>query len=351
MKRLLLGVAATAALVFASAAVGANTAKIVVSHSPMVLAGSKSTTIHVSIPQTTDPIYMLRIYAPTGYQANLAQAAGTTIGNVDAAAFSYDTQLTLPLSGTVVTDDPAKYATQMAQCQLPSAQAVWVLNLSVSGQTLQVPLFVNPTTGAAAALGSYELRICLPPPDVPAGTPGRAAFGAQLLDAKFTVNGIFTTPTAGGLLRWESFFMPFTPHQGAPNPAGTFEARALVPLPIVLGLHAKVVKKSGVARLGGSLAEGGLPDAGFTVTVYRGASSSRLLKAGSAKANAKGAWTATAKVKPLKSVYFQVRASAGERDYTAQGCQGAITSQAPAGCVSATLSSWSAVSVLLHVKR
>ncbi len=230
--------AALATLAFAGSALAANTASIAVWHSPMTLGASSSTTIHVSIPKSTDPIARLAIYVPSGYGATINQAPGANIGSVTATAFSYDTQLTLPLSGTVNTDPPANHTADA--CSPGTHAAIWILNLSVSGQTLQVPMYVDPTTGAEAALGAYKLVICLPPPDVPAGTPGRAAFGAQLLDAQFTVNNIFSTPSGGGLLRWESLFTPYNAGKGTVNAVGTFEARAFVPLPVGLSLGVDV---------------------------------------------------------------------------------------------------------------
>ena len=202
MRRALTAAAALATLAFANAAFAANTGSIAIWHTPMVLAGSQSTTIHVTVPQSTDPIAATNIYVPSGYGVNVGQPAGTSIGTVDATAFSRDNSLTLPLSGTVVTDNPANFTAQSTLCaHTPTSQAVWILNLSVAGNTLQVPLYVNPTTGPEQALGAYKLSICLPPPDVPVGTPGRAPQGAQLLDALITVNGVFTTPTAGALLK------------------------------------------------------------------------------------------------------------------------------------------------------
>ena len=34
---------------------------------------------------------------------------------------------------------------------------------------------------------------CLPPPDVPVGTPGRATFGFKLTQVNFKVNSVFTS--------------------------------------------------------------------------------------------------------------------------------------------------------------
>lgn len=349
LRTVLVAAVSVATLVFATAAFAANTATISVWHTPMVLAGSDSTTIHVTIPQTTDGIAAINIFVPSGYGAALGQASGTTIGNVDAAALAHDNGLTLPLSGAVTTDDPAKHTTD--QCSPGTNAAVWNMNLSVAGQTLVVPIYVNPTSGPAAALGAYNLKICLPPWDVPVGTPGRAFNGAQLLDAKFTVNKILTTPTGAGVLKWETLFTPYTPGKGTPNVAGTFEARAFVPIPILLGGRVSYVKKKNTWTVSGNATEGGLPLSGLTVRIARGLSATRLTKQSSAKTSASGSWKASGKLVPKKTTYFQVTASVGERDYTATGCQSPLTPFAPAGCVSATLSPWSAKSAVLRLKR
>jgi hypothetical protein len=348
-RTVLVAAVAVAALVVATAAFAANTATISVWHTPMVLAGSDSTTIHVSIPQTTDGIAAVNIYVPSGYGATLGQPSGTSIGTVDATALAHDGGLTLPLSGPVTTDDPAKHATD--QCSPGTNAAVWNMNLSVAGQTLVVPIYVNPTAGPATALGAYNLRICLPPWDVPVGTPGRAFNGAQLLDAKFTVNKILTTPTGAGLLKWETLFTPYTPGKGTPNAAGTFEARAFVPIPILLGARVSYVKKKNTWTLSGTATEGGLPLSGLTVKIARGLSAKKLAVKSSAKTGTTGAWKASGKLIPKKTTYFQVSASVGERDYTATGCQSPLTPFAPAGCVSATLSPWSAKSAVVRLKR
>jgi hypothetical protein len=348
LRTALFAAGAVATLAFANAALAANTGKIAVWHTPMVLNGSQSTTIHVSVPQTTDAIAQVNIFAPTGYGAALGQPANTVIGQVDATALAHDGGLTLPLSGPVTTDDPAKHATDA--CSPGTNAAVWNMNLSVAGQTLVVPIYVNPTAGPATALGAYKLTICLPPWDVPVGTPGRSFQGAQLLDAKFTVNKIFTTPTGAGVLKWETLFTPYNPGKGTPNPAGTFEARAYVPIPILLGLRAAYVKKTNTWKLSGKATEGGTGVAGLTIKIARGPSAKSLGTKSSTKTGASGAWSTAGHLKPKKTTYFQVSASVGERDNTAAGCASPLTPFAPAGCVSATLSPWSATSVVVGLK-
>jgi hypothetical protein len=221
----------------------------------------------------------------------------------------------------------------------------------VSGQTLQVPMYVDPTAGAEAALGAYKLVVCLPPPDVPQDTPGRAKFGAQLLDAQFTVNNIFATPSGGGMLRWESLFTPYNPGQGTPNAVGTFEARAFVPVPIVLGIKATYAKKTNTWTLSGKATEGGTAVSSLTLKVARGLSATKLAQKGTVTTNASGSFKVSGKLIPKKTTFFQVSGSVGERDYTTTGCQSPLTSVAPAGCVKATLSPWSAKSVVVRVKR
>jgi hypothetical protein len=335
-------------LAVAGGAFAGNTGTLAVWHTPMVLGGSSSTTIHVRLPKTSDPVVRLAIFAPDGYGTTLDQPAGAKIGTVAATVYSYDTQLMLPLEGTVNTDDPAKHTADA--CSPGAHAAVWLLNLSALGQTLQVPLYVDATTGSETLLGAYRLIICLPPPDVPQGTPGRSAFGAQLLDAQFTVNGVFKTPATGGALRWESLVTPYNPGQGTPNLGGTFEARALVSLPVSLTLAATYTKKIGAYALKGKLSEGGIPAAGFSVSILRGASAAKLSKAASATTKADGSWSSSGRLKPKKTTYFKAVASTKERDF-AQGCQNPLpVTVAPAGCASATLAAWTTSSPVVRVK-
>jgi hypothetical protein len=348
IRAVLVAAAAFATLAFANGAFAANTGSISVYHTPMSLANAGATTIQVSVPQSTDPIAALNIYSGTGYTAKLDAAAGTKIGTVDATALSRDNNLTLPLTGDVTADNPATAANKAGSLQcarVPQSTAVWIMNLSVAGNTLAIPIYVNPTDGAPdQALGGYRLSICLPPPDVPVGTPGRAFQGAQLLFAKLTLNGIFTTPTGGGLIKWEGLFTPYTPGKGTPNAAGTFETRAFVPLPIILGLHRSYVLKTNTWRLNGKVTEGGKPVAGATVTIRRGASRTSLTSKSTTKTDANGNWSTAGHLLPKRTTYFQITTAVSLRDYTATGC---ANPAAPAGCVNATLPPWNTKSTTL----
>jgi hypothetical protein len=344
MKKLLAAAAAVGALAFAQGAFAANTATIAVSHAPMVLAGSSSTTIHVSIPQATDPMAAINIFVPDGYTLNTTQAAGTNIGQVDATAFSRDAGLTLPLSGNVTVDAAANHGPDSTQCAgTATSQAVWILNLSVAGQAIQLPLYVNPTVGAQTALGKFRLTICLPPPDVPVGTPGRSAQGAQVLDARFTVNGIFTTPVSAGNQVWETLFTPYTPNTGKVNAAGTFEARALVGLPATVSLAKSYNAKTNTWTVSGRVREGNNVVGGATVHILRGTSST------TAVASSVGTFKKSGKLTPRKATVFKATVTVSERA-NAAGCATPLPATvAPAGCVSATMSGWSAQSAAVKI--
>lgn len=351
MKKALLAAFAVAALAFAPSAFAANSATISVTHDRMVLAGTKSTTLRITMPQANDPIAAINIFVPAGYTLNTSQAAGTTIGQVEAAAFSHTTNLTLPLAGPVVVGNPAQFTQQSTQCAgTPTSQAVWILQLSVAGQQINLPVYVNPTAGTTqSALGAYRITVCLPPYDIPEAQGG-AAQGAQVLDVRFTINGVFTTPTATQRYVWDALFTPYTPKTGKANPAGTFQARAIEGLPVILTIRAKYLPKPNTWQLSGRLTEGGTGLAGVTIRLQRGQSAARLTVRSSTKTGTTGTWKTAGRLKPKKTTYFRASTSVGERA-DATGCTGANTTFAPAGCVSATKSPWSITSATVRIKR
>ena len=169
------------------------------------------------------------------------------------------------------------------------------MNLSVAGNTLAIPVYVNPTAGPEQTLGGYKLSICLPPPDVPVGTPGRAFQGAQLLDAKLTLNNVFTTPTGGGLIKWETLFTPYNPGIGTVERGrdvrGT-RVRAAADHPRHSG---QVQEQEGphyvVLRQGHGRRRARL---GLTLFVLRGLTAKRLARIGSAKTSATGGYSLAA---------------------------------------------------------
>ena len=285
----------------------------------------------------------IQIYVPAGYTLNTSATPGQTIGTTTGVIVARDQgNIDLPLTGDVLVDDPAKHTTDA--CSPGMNQAVWILQLSVAGQTINLPVYVTPTTSAEAGLGSAKLSVCLAPSDTPQGSPGRSPFGAQLKSATFTVNNVFTPPT--GAVRWESLWTPYGAGNGVPNAAGTVEARAFVG-PGAITLAGRVTnKKKRIVRLQGKVTAAGVGIAGATVN---------LLLNGKAryKAATTGAGSYSFRLQKKKgskvtTTFFQASVSVPERDVTATGC--ATPAVPPIPCVSATQGTFTATSKKIRIR-
>ena len=109
-----------------------------------VTQSSTSLTIKVTQDATDQQPAKIQIYIPAGYTLNTSATPGTTIGSTTGVVIARDQAgIELPLSGPVLADDPAKYTT--SPCSPGNNQAVWILQLSVAGQTINLPVYVNPT--------------------------------------------------------------------------------------------------------------------------------------------------------------------------------------------------------------
>src|SRR5439155_3948476 len=313
------------ALVFAGSAFASFTPKLLVKNATTA-AGSGGVTITASVAQTDDPTAAVTIYVPTGYQASTPNP-GTKLGDVQATAQAADLGgAILPLTGELDAVDPKNFETQQAQCGVTTVAATWDLHLTAAGQTLDVPVFIVQTAGTETALGQFKLQICLPPPDVPAGTPGRAAFGAKLLSAVFTSNA-FTNPPATGDYRWRGLWTPYTPRTGSPNAAGSVETQSLVRIPTQLTVTAKkkvTAKKVKVrgkfrtvhtttATVTAKVTENGDPVSGATVTITMNGKTVKTAATGAA-----GTASVTVKVTGKKT--FSASATLEDRDLGAAGC-------------------------------
>ena len=209
-------------------------------------------TVVVAQETSDDPTARITIYVAPGYTTTLGQAPGTTIGSVIAHVQVLDLgPNALPLSGAVKTDSPANYVSN--PCSPGLHEAVWTLNAALPGQPANpIPVYVDHTAGADAALGSAKLQVCFRDPTLPAGDPRRAPNGLKFLDAAFTVQGIFRNPTAPANKLWRSLFTPYTPATGIPNAAGTREAQGVVPMPYSISLK-RVKARRGFFRIAGRL--------------------------------------------------------------------------------------------------
>jgi hypothetical protein len=332
VKLAVLAGAAVTALAFASNALAVQ--KLSVSQT------ATSLTIKVTQAQTDPQPAKIQIFVPSGYTLNTSAAPGTTIGTTSGSVFARDANIPLPLSGNVVVAPPN---TNAPGCTTGTHLAVWLLQLQVAGQTIQLPVTVDPTAGSSTALGAYLLVTCLAPADVPLGTPGRSPNGAQLLEADFTVNNVFAVPAV--LSTWDALTTPYAAGTGTPNVAGTVETRSIVGSG-TLSMTTRVTnKKKRTLRVSGSLTQAGAGVAGSQVRLLLNGAASRF----TARTAASGAYSIVLKKTGKKSTTtFQSRVTVAERDVTSTAC--ATPTLPPVPCVSATASGFTAVSREVRVK-
>ena len=331
------GLASVAALIAVPAALAAYTsAKLEVRQ-----AGTTAT-IKVSLDPNDDPTASVRIFAPAGTQLTTSQAPGTVLGPVKAIVKALDLAgADLPLEGQLLVAAPGQVTPAVqAQCTGGATPlATWILVLQAAGQTLPVPAYLVPTAGAQAALGPAYIQVCLPPPDLPPGTPGRATFGAKLYSAEFSVGGVFSAVPVGA---WVSFWTPYTPLVGAVNVAGTVAA----PAAVAAGAVTAAAKTSGKgAVVSGRVTQAGQPRGGASVAIFGGAKATGLKRLGNAKVAANGAFTFKAKT----GTFFRANAVAASAS-AGPLCTALAAALAPIPCVNPTTNGFTVQSKVVKKK-
>jgi hypothetical protein len=318
----------------------------------LALAGNALATPKLSVRQTStsltlglsraqsDPVpAKTQVFVPTGYTLNTSQAPGTKIGTANGNLFAKDLNVSAPFTGDVVV---APEDTNAEGCATGTHLAVWMLQVSVSGQTINLPMHVDPTTDENAAFGAYQLVVCFPPVDVPKGTPGRAPSGVQLLDASFTLSNVFTAPT--GATVWKALATPYAAGSGEPNEAGTVEMRASV-RPGLVTLRSRLLsRKTRTVRLSGTVTQAGAGIARASVN---------LLLNGKARFRAPTSTQGLYTIQLRKSgrpstTIFQARVTVAERDITSTGCQS--PTRPGVRCVSATAAGFTALSRKIRIR-
>ena len=99
----------------------------------------------------------------------------------------------------------------------PTHAAIWVLNTSLQGQTVAIPVFVDQVgplvvqTGLPALAGRSR-----------GDRAGRSSARSSCA-ADFTIKNVFTNAGTNGDYEWAGIFTPYTPGTATPNPAGTLE--------------------------------------------------------------------------------------------------------------------------------
>jgi hypothetical protein len=325
----LLACAGIVALAVANAAWAAYTPRLIVGGTSHALNARNSVVIGVSQSQNDDPTAKITINVPAGYQENLTQAPGTQIGIVQGTVILRGAgNATVAIQGTVKTDDPARYLDPAVnQCDKPVPlrhTAVWLLDVTIAGNPFRIPIYVDDVTNVPGI--SARIALCLAGP---VGTPS----GTQMLDAVFAVGGVFTNPSTAAVYRWNALFTPYVPGTANPNPLGTVESRAIVPVPIRVVIRArkrgKFVTITGTITIPGDL----VPS---SVQIWAGATTRKLKRSGSAKVTGAGRFSHRRRIPKRGRFYFyQSRIDLPAVDLTASSCT--PPSPAPAGCVTATM--------------
>jgi hypothetical protein len=329
LRLAVLALAGTSALAFAGNALATQRLS--------VQQTATSLTIKVTQAQSDPQPARIVIYVPTGYTINASAAPGTNIGRTTGSVFARDANIPLPLSGDVIVAPPN---TNAPGCATGTHLAVWLLDLQVAGQRIQIPVHVDPTTGAEAALGAYKLVVCLAPDDVPQGTPGRSPNGARLLEALFTTNNVFTVPAGQAI--WKTITTPWA--GGVPNVAGTVETRAFVSAGTISIASRITNRRKRTLRITGRVSQAGAAVAGAQVSLLLN-NRARFRARTSAAGNYSIVLRKTGR---RTTTTFQARVSVAERDITSAGC--ASPSVPGVACVSATASPFTAVSRRLRIR-
>jgi hypothetical protein len=331
------GLASVAALIAVPSALAAYT-----SPKLQVTQAAGAVTLKASLSPDDDPTASVRIFAPTGTQLTTSQAPGTVLGPVRALVKALDLGgADLEFTGQLVVAAPGQVspAIQAACLQGTTPLATWVLALTAAGQSVPVPAFLVATSGPLTALGPAYIQICLGPPDVPPGTPGRGDFGAKLYSAQLTIGGVFSAVPVGA---WIAFWTPFKPGAGTVNAAGTVAS----PAAIAPGAVTLAAKKAGLGAIViGKVTQAGQGRGGASVSIFAGTKKTGLKRAGKVSVKANGTFTFRAK----RGTFFRATAIAAPGT-AAPLCTALGAALAPIPCVNPTVNGFTAQSKVVKKK-
>ena len=370
MKRTTRLALTTCALVGAVVAAGSAAAvpRLSVGTPPKFALGGSTVSIHFTEETTDAAPAKVTMYAPKGYTANgaaLGQRIGTFHANMQVLATSPSTMTAL--NGDITSEDPTKYLTNKCATGAGTAGAhkyVWVLHLTVSGQPLDIPVFVDtpvPSNDKFGGDSQVRLTFCLASPYAEAGA-ARAPSGVKLTNLRVTLNpDLIVNPSVRGLYAWRTIVTPYKQNSGTVDTSGTVEARAIVVMPKRITFSAKVVTKrqhvvvhgkrrvrvTNWAVLRGRLLQG-IQGVQTKVAILSGPNGARLFLRGTARTTASGAYSIKIRLKSRAT--FQARVDLRDQDVTSRYC---ATSAPGIPCVSATAPAFSILSdgVTLRPRR
>ena len=328
LRAAVLAAVAIAALAFSGGALAVyNSAQLRIESAAVNVGGGGPLILTVSTGQSDDATARLTLYAPRGYRVTLGQNAGVVLGRVNATAIApAQTGARVPLSGTVVVDDPARHTNNT--CAPGNHQGVWLLRLTGGGQTMTIPAYVDETLAPEDAYSSSKIVICL-------AAPTQAALGAKLIRLSMQLRGVYSNPVVRGTFTWRAVLTPYLTNAGPVNEAGTVETRSVVRLPGQLSMRALVNQRTGHVTVRGSLTAAGAAIPNQLVRVLRGTTPRGVRTYKVVRTNARGNYSTTFRMQRGWTRYLRAYVTIPARVNTAQGCAGA--SIAPGGCKSSTL--------------
>jgi hypothetical protein len=196
----------------------------------------------------------IEISIPAGFTLDLGRPVGTVLGRstVDLVSVAAPEGEGSTAEGDVVVVDPAGYAAdpRLQACAPGRHAAVWRL------EPLDIPIFVDAASGPDAALGGYDLRVCLD-----------LAPGLRFQDVELDLTRSLGVPAMPGIYLWRAFVTPLT-SAGVADERETWEAHAIVPWPTELTLRTRRTARKYRFVVTGRLLLAGQPRAHAAIRVF-----------------------------------------------------------------------------------
>lgn len=334
----LLAFASLVALAFTNAAWSAYTPRLLVASERVGLGAATTVVIGVQQAATDDPTAKITISVPAGYSEQLNAPPGTVIGEVRGTVVLRGAgNAEVDVQGQVRADNPATYVSN--PCAPGVHQAVWVLDVTLAGTPVRVPIYVDTVTNVPGV--SARIQLCLAGP---IGTPS----GSQLLAAAFEVRGVFRNPSTRNTYVWSGLFTPYVPGTATPNAAATVESRAVQPIPVTVSVVVK--RKGNRVTVSGrvSLPGNAVP---ARIQIWSGPSARKLKRKTNLRVNRNGTFRSVFRVRGKARPFYQGRIDTLFADAMGFGYCSAPPSPAPRGCVSATFAALYASSRVVRVPR
>jgi len=262
-------------------------------------AAATPVTITLARPAGDPATARVRISTPAAYATAIPAAPGVVLGTATAAG----------VSGEIVVDDPARHAAD--ECAPGPHDAVWTV------EPLGLAIYVDATP--------LTLELCPPPDSQPATL--------TLAFAK----GVWSNPAGRGEFVWSALFTPVG--EAGRDPSAEVESRALFRQPALLSLAGRLGTRGRIV-LFGRLTAGGKKLGHAAVKLLAGRSARTTRSISSTKTTAAGRYAFSLRLR--RTTFFRTRVDLPAQDVTKTGC--AAPSDAPGGCVTATLAPLHALS-------